>query len=541
MPISLRSRMPRLVAAITVAAAATLGAAPKSPPPRGAELIESRQMRDYLTFLASDELEGRDTPSRGLDIAARYLASQLSRFGLKPAGDDGFFQRIAMTRSTIDPSRTTVTLKDRTFVYGDDYLAAVAGEAEAPLLYVGHGYIVKAKGIDAYKGIDVKGRILVAAAGLPEGISPDDVRGEPGTTFDDPQSYARRNGAAGVVLIPDFTAASGWARMREETAGPGTATVNRFEEDRPRRIPVIVASPAMLSVLFEGESAGGPEVYARAQQRKGGDAFALRAHKVLKLDVRATREELWTQNVAAVHEGSDPKLKEEYVALGAHYDHLGLATRGSDRVHNGADDDGSGTTALLAMAEALARGQVKTKRSILFVWHAGEESGLLGARYFTSWPTVRLDRVVAQLNVDMIGRSRLPGDSSSANAALTGPGEVYVIGSKMMSSELGELSERVNRNYLNLSFNYKYDNPNDPERFFFRSDHYRYASKGIPIIFYFSGVHEDYHRPSDEVSKIDFSKMEKVARTIYATALALADAPTRPVVDRKLPAELTEP
>jgi Zn-dependent M28 family amino/carboxypeptidase len=154
---------------------------------------------------------------------------------------------------------------------------------------------------------------------------------------------------------------------------------------------------------------------------------------------------------------------------------------------------------------------------------------------------VPIDRIVAQLNVDMIGRSRAPGDSTPANAVLTGPAEIYVIGSKMMSSELGELSEKVNRGYLNLLFNYKYDDPNDPQRFFFRSDHYHYAKKGIPIIFYFSGVHEDYHRVSDEVSKIDFTKMEKVARTIYATAIALADAPTRPVVDRKLPPQLTEP
>ena len=168
------------------------------------------------------------------------------------------------------------------------------------------------------------------------------------------------------------------------------------------------------------------------------------------------------------------------MALGAHYDHVGVTTRSGDRIYNGADDDGSGTTALLAMAEALGRGQVKTKRSVLFVWHAGEEQGLLGARYFTSWPTVPLERIVAQLNVDMIGRSRASGDQRPANASLTGPDEVYVIGSKMMSSELGELSERVNRQYLNLSFNYKYDDPGDPERFFFRSDHYQLRAAEHP-------------------------------------------------------------
>jgi Zn-dependent M28 family amino/carboxypeptidase len=183
---------------------------------------------------------------------------------------------------------------------------------------------------------------------------------------------------------------------------------------------------------------------------------------------------------------------------------------------------------------------VKTKRSVLFVWHAGEERGLLGSRYFAEFPTVPLDRIVTQLNIDMIGRSRAAGDTSGANASLTGPNEVYVIGSKMMSTELGELSERVNKAYLDVTFNYKYDDPNDPNRFFFRSDHYNYAKKGIPIIFYFSGVHEDYHRVSDEVSKIDFAKMEKVTRTVYATLLALTDAPTRPKVDKSLPAQLTE-
>ena len=183
---------------------------------------------------------------------------------------------------------------------------------------------------------------------------------------------------------------------------------------------------------------------------------------------------------------------------------------------------------------------MRPKRSILFVWHAGEERGLLGARFFTTFPTIALDRIVAQLNIDMIGRSRAPDDTKAANATLTGPREVYVIGSRMMSTELGELSARVNKNYLDLPFNYKYDDPDDPSRFFFRSDHYHYAQKGIPIIFYFSGVHECYHQPCDDVSGIDFGKMEAVTRTVYGTMLALADAPTRPVVDKKLPAQLTE-
>src|SRR4030095_9336732 len=161
---------------------------------------------------------------------------------------------------------------------------------------------------------------------------------------------------------------------------------------------------------------------------------------------------------------------------------------GTDRINNGADDDGSGTVALLNMAEALVRANVRTKRSWIFVWHAGEEKGLWGSRYFVEHPTVPLDKIVVQLNVDMIGRSKKPGDTVAATSARTGPSEIYVIGSKMMSSTLGALSERVNKDFLDLSFNYKYDEPRDPSRFFFRSDHYNYAKKGIPIIFYFDGV-----------------------------------------------------
>jgi Zn-dependent M28 family amino/carboxypeptidase len=139
----------------------------------------------------------------------------------------------------------------------------------------------------------------------------------------------------------------------------------------------------------------------------------------------------------------------------------------------------------------------------------------------------------------MIGRSKRAGDTKPVNQGLPEPGEIYVIGSKMMSTELGEVSEMVNKSLLNLKFNYKYDAPNDPNKFFFRSDHFHYAQQGVPIIFYMDGEHEDYHQPSDQVEKIDFAQMEKVARTIFATAWELASRPTRPKVDKQLPAELT--
>ena len=192
------------------------------------------------------------------------------------------------------------------------------------------------------------------------------------------------------------------------------------------------------------------------------------------------------------------------------------------------------------MAEALTRSSRRPKRSVLFVWHCGEEKGLWGSEYFAKFPTVPIDRIIAQFNMDMIGRSKKEDDTSAPNRSLTGPNEIYVIGSKMMSTELGQLSERVNSSYLKLKFNYLYDDPADPNRFFFRSDHFNYAQKGIPIIFYFDGVHEDYHRPGDEADKIDYEKMVNVVRTIFVTMWETADLKARPVVDKKLPDELTE-
>jgi Zn-dependent M28 family amino/carboxypeptidase len=213
---------------------------------------------------------------------------------------------------------------------------------------------------------------------------------------------------------------------------------------------------------------------------------------------------------------------------------------GTDTICNGADDDGSGTTAVFGMAEALSHAKLRPKRSVLFVWHCGEEKGLWGSRYFTDYPTVPLDHVVTQLNIDMIGRSKKEGDTDPRNASLSGPNEIYVIGSTMMSTELGKLSQDVNSGYLKIGYDVKYDDPKDPNRFFFRSDHYNYARKGIPIIFFFDGVHEDYHRAGDEPQKIDYEKMEKVTRTIYMTLWEVANLATRPKVDKPLPAQLNQ-
>jgi len=248
----------------------------------------------------------------------------------------------------------------------------------------------------------------------------------------------------------------------------------------------------------------------------------------------------------AMVEGSDRSLKNTYVAIGAHYDHVGysegeVVSTGigrrriappqsgfvkpgaeDDRIWNGADDDGSGTTSVLAIAHAMSL--ERPKRSVLVMFHAGEELGLLGSEYNTDYaPVVPLKQMVADLNIDMIGRSKLPGDNATEDEHLTDANTVYLVGSNRISQELHQLSEETNAQFQKMKLDYHYNDPSNPERIYFRSDHWNYAKHGIPIIFYFDGTSVDYHRPTDTIEKIDFIKMTKVARLVFETGWRIAN------------------
>ncbi len=512
---------------------------------RGVDTISAAQLKDYLSFIASDEMEGRDTPSRGLDTTAKFLAMNLSRWGFKPAGDDGsYFQKIALSRDVVDKAETQVQLNDQMLAFGTDYIpsARPADLPAAQLVFAGNGWFVKSKNIDAYKGIDAKGKIAVIFGpvnGFPTGIKTSDLSGKRGDDWMNAAEYAQKQGVAGLVIIPDFQYLANWDRNRTRVSERGVTKVDKFQSPAGAQMPQLVLSPHVAEVLFQDERQTAQSIFESIYAGKAPEPFALNPDKKLAITVKVKSDRATTQNVVAVFEGSDPILKNEYVALGAHYDHVGVGLPvNGDAIYNGADDDGSGTTALLAMAEALAKARIRPKRSVLFVWHAGEEKGLWGSRYFTNYPTLPLAKIVTQINIDMIGRSKKTGDTNPRNNALSGPNEIYVIGSKMMSTELGDMVASVNQQYLNLTYDYRYDDPADPNRFFFRSDHYNYARKGIPIVFFFDGEHEDYHRPGDSVDKIDFQKMENVALTIYLTLWEVANRPTRPVVDKQVPAQL---
>jgi hypothetical protein len=504
----------------------------------GFEQITSDKLRRYLEFIASDELEGRDTPSQGLDIAAKFIAFNLSQLGVKPGGGNGtYFQRIAMKRYNIDPEKTTASLNNRSFTLDEDFVASpFPGTVNGTMVYVSHGWVARSKGINAYQGVDVKDKIMIVyGSGRPPNITLEDIRGRQGEDWDSPSSYGLRNGAKGIITVPGFQHLASW-NLAQNRSTRNQAVVEAFETTDRNQLPTITPSIPMLNLIFRAERLTAAEVFNNNITGASTQAFDLSANKRISFTVAMSDVGLKTQNVIGIIEGSDPVLKNEYIAIGSHYDHVGVGLPvGNDKIYNGADDDGSGTVAMMAIAEAFMRASIRPKRSILLIWHSGEEKGLWGSRYFTQFPTVPLDKIIAQLNIDMIGRSKRAGDTNPQNAELSGPNEIYVIGSKMMSTELGELSDTVNNTFFNFIFNYRYDDPQDPNRFFFRSDHYNYALKGIPIIFYFDGVHEDYHQPSDTYDKIDYQKLEKVTRLIYATARALSNRPERPKVDKTLP------
>ncbi|MCE9559041.1 MAG: M28 family peptidase [Armatimonadetes bacterium] len=477
------------------------------------EAITSTRLRAHLEFVAHDLLEGRDTPSRGLDIACEYVATQLKLWGVKPGGDAGtYFQKIAMYGGAVNAAGTKLSVDGKAMAYGTDYYAsAKTGTGSGELVFVGYGAVVPAKGIDAYKGVDVKGKIVVMCNSLPKDVGFRDLRAE---GAERPADAAAKRGAAGIMMI---TSEGQMPRWENSAARSLQSTGFRMEKPTGEVIPTVTVPLATGQALLPGK-----DVVAMMKSGEYGDPIAL--GKSASMTVSASDAPVYASNVVGIVEGTDKELKAEYIALGAHIDHVGMGGNGPDKIFNGADDDGSGTVSILEIAHAFATGP-KPKRSIIFVWHCGEEKGLWGSAYFTNNPTVPIKSIQAQLNIDMIGRSRFAGDTNARNKNLSGPDSIYVIGSERISRQVKGTLEKNNKNLWKIDLDYKYDLPGDTENFYQRSDHYNYAAKGIPIAFFFDGVHEDYHQVGDEAHKIDYRKMARVAQTVYAVATELGNMP----------------
>ncbi len=498
----------------------------------GYEAIQPENMKAILTFLAADELEGREAGHRGLDLAARFLESQYLLAGLTPApGQISMLQRFLIQESKFNPA-TSIAIQRKEkgrdtvhrFTFLQDFIprgrTSQSRRIEAPVVFAGFGFKNEEKGYNDFKGIQTAGKILLFLSGTPQfdarvktfTIRPDRFRGARQKA-----KQARDADALALLVVTDNLLPRDEQRLN---FWRNHSMVKLLDD--PDEPPYIYITQALADSLLRPSGWSVESLKAKILEKQAPHSFEIKK-ALLTLDLRIDSQIKTTQNVVAYLEGADPVLKHEVVAFGAHYDHIGVDSTGD--AFNGADDDGSGTTGILEIARAFAENPNRPRRSLLFVSHTAEEKGLLGSRYYTDHPLVALENTVAQLNVDMIGRN----DSNS----------VYIIGSDFISKELHKINEAANAT-IGMQFDYTFNNKEDPNRFYYRSDHYNYARKGIPIIFYFSGVHEDYHKPTDTVDKINFEKMAKVARLIYLTGWYIADRESRLKIDGKVAAEEPE-
>jgi len=483
---------------------------------QGAETITEAELKAHLKFIASDELEGRETTKRGLKLAARYIASFLDAYGYKPIGDNGtFFQNfdvdVTKIPGDIDLIVEAGSLK-KILKNGEDFIIAQgpvqSQQVHGQCVFAGYGISAPELGWDDYAGLDVKGKFLILLQANPRD------KGEV-SKYNDNQKIqaALSKGAAGVIFILSSQLNSQWDMLSKAFAGREQMTIAGQEQQGGN---LILAAPQKTVKTLLNLSDEEFKTYRKAFDELGEIKPRSFDNISLGIDFKVVKETRTTRNVVGLLEGSDPVLKDEYVAFGAHYDHEGIK---NGVVYNGADDDGSGTVALLEIAQAFSLSK-RPKRSMLFVFHTGEEKGLLGSRYFTDNPLVPLEKISCQLNLDMISRNE--------------KNSLFIIGSDKLSTELHKINEEVNKKEIGLLFDYKYNAPDDPERFYYRSDHYMYARFGIPVIFYFSGPHADYHQPTDDEEKCDYEKMVNVTRLVYGVAREVANLDHLLVLDKDI-------
>ena len=495
-----------------------------------AATITVEDMQRHLNILAADDMEGRETGEPGQKRAAEYLRKQFAGLGLPAIGENGgYFQRILFARQ----KWKTIELKldGEPLRHLWEYASAPSQNTDraattiTELTFLGYG--IDDDGYSDYAGKDVAGKHILIFAGEPKGRK--GTFRLTGTT--EPSAWsasderklqlAHEKGVKTVFVIdPDFK--DNVRNIRQETLDGRMKMAESAEADR-KTANVVYLTPQLARKMM-GKT-GKKVIKARRKIEKSGRSKAIAVPVEMELTQEKIVKELIGENVLGYLEGSDPKLKDEVLVVSAHYDHIG---KRGDNVFNGADDNGSGTTTVLEVAEAFvtARKQGKgPRRSVLFLLVSGEEKGLLGSEYYASHPVFPLEQTIADINVDMVGRV---DDEHADN-----PEYIYVIGSDRLSTELHRINEYVNKEYTQLELDYTYNAEDDPNRYYYRSDHYNFAVKGIPSIFYFNGTHADYHQATDTVDKINFQKMEKIGRLVFHTAWQLANQDRRIKVDVK--------
>lgn len=516
--------MTRIVAVALVFAlfaSSVVAGSPSAPIPAsykdGRAHISEADLRAWVGFLASPELTGRESGTPGYDIAARYVASELARLGLQPRGDNNtFFQDFDLVRRERDEEKAILTLRapdgavESVPLKGEFAVGDESGRIPCPIdwkepwVFVGHGDGPARDASDVFSGIDWSRHVALILA-HPGNKGQEDVE-------------ARRRGVKKIIVIADERARKrGGVRFPERVEPPGLSALQ----------PADVASPPTIYIT--------DQIADRALARMALTVKALREATTLTaplafdrvgmelvLVVRETRQR--TRNVIGALPGSDPTLAGEHVALGAHLDHVGTH---DGKIHFGADDDASGVSAVLGAAVALGANPIKPKRSVLFLFFAAEEKGLLGSEWFAANPTVPLDRVILQVQLDMVGRDEeaKASDKVPEEKAEDNRDTLHVVGSKRHSLELDPWVHAVNAP-VGLRFEY------DEEDVYERSDQYSFGKRGVPVVFFFSGFHADYHQPTDTPDRINFSKLLRVTQLVYALAFEVADRSVRLRVNR---------
>ncbi|MEM6398093.1 MAG: M28 family peptidase [Bacteroidota bacterium] len=494
-----------------------------------AATITTEDLRRHLSILSSDEMEGRETGEPGQVMAAAYLASVLESMGYPAIGEDGgYYQSIAFRRQRWEKMELSVNGEE--LRYGWDFYSnpfenkAIAEADIDELIFLGYG-------IDSENYSDFEGQKLAGKDILIFGGEPKDRNGnylstgtsEPGPWSEDVSLKLKAAKARGVraVFVVDPNFRDNLAEVRRKVInGRGMTMVDANAEKEPIANSVFISTDLARNLLGKNFK---KVVKARKKIVKKGKPYSADIPVDISLTQMPDMRGLDGVNVLGYLEGSDPELKEELLIVSAHYDHIG---RRGDVIFNGADDNGSGTSTVLEMAEAFMMAKKNgqgPRRSIAFMLVSGEEKGLLGSKYYVENPIFPLEQTIADINIDMVGRV----DEKHAD----NPYYIYVIGSDRLSTDLHRINEEANDRFTQLELDYTYNAEDDPNRYYYRSDHYNFAERGIPAIFFFNGTHEDYHGANDTVDKINFDKMAKIAQLAFHLAWDLSNRDERIKVD----------
>ena len=479
-------------------------------------MVDSSRMKSLLYELASDKYQGRETGEAGQREAAEFLKSYYEKLALQKIVDNNWEQMYPLKRESYQGSKATKGNKN--FTYLNDFYMYGTGIEELRcnnVVWVGYG--INSKEYNDYKKRNVVGKTVLSVNGEPvnsNGISRVTSNKELSEWSSDwtlKAVAAEKAGASALIIVNrDYEKFMNRARYWFEQS---PLRLDRSDEEASEyNIPVIFISPEMCAQWIAEKEGDVEAVRKKILEGKAPAKKEITTELIFHMERNVSS--FAASNVMAFIPGSDPFKKEEVVVLSAHYDHVGVM-RGE--IHNGADDDGSGTVTLMELARVFQKAKAEGNgpaRSLLFLHVSGEEKGLLGSEWYTDHPVLPLEKTICNLNVDMIGRKDV--DHKDANY-------VYLIGSDKLSSRLHQISETANNKYTQLQLDYTYNNPDDPNRFYYRSDHYNFAKKGIPVIFYFSGVHEDYHKPGDDPEKIMYGKMSRIAKLIFHTAWEAAN------------------